>query len=83
LKREQERILSLALEALYAERRRLNEEIEGIEQKLGNKKRSSTHLNGSGRGDVTRTLSALGRKAIAAAAKKRWAAYRAAKRGKQ
>ena len=71
------RILGLALEALYHERQRLDDEIAGIQRQLGR----TGKLTGKGPAQdrKVRRLSSAGRKAIAASTKKRWAAYRAAK----
>jgi hypothetical protein len=69
------RILSLALEALHTERQKIDLEIAKIEEQLGSRPR-----NRRARATAkTNRISSAGRKAIAAAQKKRWAALRAKK----
>lgn len=71
------RLLSLALEALYSERQKLDEEIADIEQQLGGDAPSSLGIRAPGASKgAKRRLSADGRKAISLAAKRRWAAFR-------
>ena len=67
------RILSLALEALYLERQKIEGEISAIERQLrqGPKEKTGTRRSSKNR------LSAAGRKAISDAMKRRWAARRA------
>jgi hypothetical protein len=70
------RILSLALEALYVERNRLDEEIAAIQRRLGTA-RDTKDQDRHELGSKPKRLSSSGRSAISAAAKKRWAVYRA------
>ena len=71
-----DRILTLALEALRSERRKIDEEIASIESSLGqgSKAKSKSLI-----GRRSRRITTAGRKAISDAMKKRWAAYRALK----
>jgi hypothetical protein len=65
------RILGLALDALYLERQKIDSEIASLEKKLGrNGGTTQQHKKG-------RRISAAGRRAISDAVKKRWAAHRA------
>jgi hypothetical protein len=68
------RILSLALEALKAEREKINAEILSIQSRLG---KNATPTRAAGMSSSR--ISAAGRKAISDAMKKRWARHRAAK----
>jgi hypothetical protein len=63
------RILSLALEALYVERRKLDEEIDDLKRRLGSP-RSRTRQQSSRL--QSRKINAEGRKAISEAMKKHW-----------
>ena len=72
------RILGLALEALKAERAKIDEEILSIQERLGEDSRPTRRSTPSKKNSGTR-MSAAGRKAISAAMKKRWAKHRAAK----
>ena len=70
---QEERILGLALEALYSQRQKIDAEIAKIEEQIGVKgSRSRSHR-----------LSAAGRKAISEAMKRRWAKQRATKGSKK
>lgn len=74
---QERRILSLALNALYAEREKIDLEIEVIEKRLG-----ETHAIRENGKPSRRQLSAAARRAISNAQKKRWAAYNAKKASK-
>ena len=69
------RILSLALNALYSERQKIDSEIATIEKKLGSKP-DNGHFQLEVADKPGRRMSAAGRKAISDAQKKRWAASR-------
>jgi len=69
------RILSLALEALHAERRKIDLEIANIEEQLGARRKTRQARETA----KTHRISSAGRRAIADAQKKRWAALRAKK----
>lgn len=69
-----DRILTLALEALRAERQKLDDEIADIERQLGKGQRE-TKTSVRGRRS-SRRMSAAGRKAISDAMTKRWVQYR-------
>ena len=70
---QDKRILTLALEALYLERQRLDGEIAHIKRQLG---RTRSTAGGTLSSRPPSRLSAAGRKAISDAMTKRWAHYR-------
>lgn len=79
-------ILEAALQGLEAQRQRLDEQISHVRAMMGGRagrpsKKSAaqsqtSNKGGSSRGRKRRALSAEARKRIAAAQKKRWAAFR-------
>ena len=78
--KEDRRILSLALEALYVERQKIDAEIATLQARLG------PDIEVKGRANnyaAKRRISAAGLKAIAAAQRKRWAKARALKARKR
>lgn len=74
--------LGKALGALRKEERRLERELRVLRAKLGSLS-GAARGRGTRRAGRTRKLSAKGRAAISRAAKKRWAAWRRAGRGKR
>jgi len=77
---DSKRIITLALKALYQERRQIEEEIASLEREIG-KRHKRPHEEMISKKKSWR-ISANGRKKISIAAKKRWAAYRATKGAK-
>ncbi len=77
-------ILEAALQGLEAQRQKLDEQISEVRALMGGRAGRSSRGNGGGEGRATaarttrkkRTLSPEARKRIAAAQKKRWAAFR-------
>lgn len=77
-------ILEAALQGLEAQRQRLDEQIGEVRALMGGRGGRTSRGNGGGEGRATptrttrkkRVLSAEARKRIAAAQKKRWAAFR-------
>jgi hypothetical protein len=72
-----QRILSLALEALYSERQKIDIEIASLQRQL--RGRSDPVSSARREGVASDRISPAGRKAISDAMKKRWAKYRAMK----
>jgi hypothetical protein len=75
-------LLTAALEGLELQKQRIEEQIQEVKQQLG-AKAAPAPSTASAKKPRKRVLSAVARKRIAAAQKKRWAEYRKKKQSAQ
>ncbi len=69
-------LLTAALEGLELQKQRIDEQIQEVKQQLGAKTTATSTSAAPAKKTRKRVLSAVARKRIAAAQKKRWAEYR-------